>query len=622
MTLTNADMLLTLILLPCIAGLVLLVWRRALAGASGMVAFLISLINLLVASSLFMDCSVRRGTAGFSLDWGGYGLALVLKLAHFNSFIILAAAGFSILVALYSLHFMKDRKYASQFYGYMLISLGMTNGAAAADHLITLLFFWEGLLAVLFGMISVGNRTAFKTATKMFVIVGVTDLCMMLGMIIAGKLAGTFVISEIEAEPIHITLLGGIAMTLMMVGAVSKAGSMPFHSWIPDAASDAPLPFMAFMPASLEKLLGIYFLARITMDIFKLEHGTGMSYSIMTLGAATIIFAVMMALIQKDYKRLLSYHAISQVGYMILGVGSAIPIGIVGGIFHMINHAMYKSCLFLTAGSVEKQTGTTDLAKLGGIGAKMPVTFACFIVAAASISGVPPFNGFFSKELVYDAALETNTLFYIAAVMGSFLTAASFLKLGHAAFLGRCQAHNSAVREAPPSMLAPMIVIAGACVLFGVWNALPLQCLIEPILGDKMEVVTYAGFPKDAALVILTCVALLGALFNHLAGVKAYGSGLHAVDHIHHAPVLEKAYERAERYWDPYDIYMKCADILSKALWLIDRAVDWFYDVFSTRLFSEASRRIRLAHTGDYADYLLWALAGAVAVLVMMIKFL
>ena len=140
---------------------------------------------------------------------------------------------------------------------------------------------------------------------------------------------------------------------------------MPFHSWIPDAAIDADLPFMALFPAALEKLLGIYFLARISLEMFKLTPTSWISTLMMIIGSITIIFAVMMALIQKDYKRLLSYHAISQVGYMILGIGTAVPIGIVGGLFHMINHAMYKSGLFLTAGSIEKQTGTTDLKKLG-----------------------------------------------------------------------------------------------------------------------------------------------------------------------------------------------------------------------------------------------------------------
>jgi NADH-quinone oxidoreductase subunit L len=156
---------------------------------------------------------------------------------------------------------------------------------------------------------------------------------------------------------------------------------------------------MALVPAALEKLIGIYFLARISLDMFKLSVGSALSTVLMWVGIATIILAVMMALIQKNYKRLLSYHAISQVGYMILGIGTAIPAGIVGGLFHMINHAIYKSGLFLTSGAVEKQTNTTNLEELGGLGRKMPITFICFYNSGFHM-GVPPFNGFFSKELV------------------------------------------------------------------------------------------------------------------------------------------------------------------------------------------------------------------------------
>src|SRR5208282_164932 len=210
-----------------------------------------------------------------------------------------------------------------------------------------------------------------------------------------------------------------------------------------------------------------------TLNLYHLTAGSWASMVMMIVGSGTIVLAVMMALVQKDYKRLLSYHAISQVGYMVLGIGTALPIGIVGGLFHMINHAMYKSCLFLTGGAVEKQAGSTDLEKLGGLARSMPVTAVCFIVAAASISGVPPFNGFFSKEMVYHAALESGWVFYAVALLGSVFTAASFLKLGHAAFFGK-RADTPAIREAPLPMLIPMIVLAGLCVLFGVGNSLPL----------------------------------------------------------------------------------------------------------------------------------------------------
>jgi len=402
-----------------------------------------------------------------------------------------------------------------------------------------------------------------------------------------------------------------------MIGAISKGGSMPFHSWIPDAAVDAPAPFMAFLPASIEKLLGIYLLSRIALDWFELTPQSWLSTLLMIVGSVTILLAVLMALVQKDYKRLLSFHAVSQVGYMILGIGTAVPIGIVGGLFHMINHAMYKSCLFLTGGAVERQTGTTDLAKLGGIGRKMPITFVCFVVAAASISGVPPFNGFFSKELVYDGALERGTLFYLVAVAGSFLTAASFLKLGHAAFLGPRDKSRDNVSEAPWAMLLPMLTIAGFCVFFGIQNSFPIDRLIVPMLPQHLlaEVshagAQFSGWPVNHMLVAMTAAALIGALVNHWFGVKLNGGGLHAADHIHDSPGLNWIYGKAERRWfDPYELFMKASSWFAKGAYKIDRTNDWLYGA-SARLAQFASKQVRAAHSGNTSAYIVWSLVAA-----------
>jgi NADH:ubiquinone oxidoreductase subunit 5 (subunit L)/multisubunit Na+/H+ antiporter MnhA subunit len=273
---------------------------------------------------------------------------------------------------------------------------------------------------------------------------------------------------------------------------------------------------------------------------------------------------------------------------------------------------------------VEKQAGTTDLARLGGLGAKMPITFTCFIIAAAAISGVPPFNGFFSKELVYDGALERHWGFYAAALLGSFLTAASFLKLGHSAFLGKRNAAHSGVREAPLSMLLPMIVIAGGCVLFGLWNALPLNYLIQPILGEhRLEGHTFAGWPASIMLIAAT-VAVLGlALVNHLVGAKRAGSGLGAADHIHHAPVLATIYDKAENRWfDPYDIGLKIVNVASWILWGLDRFIDWIYNGLSTTVALLLGQGIRLVHTGQYAMYVIWSLVGAALVVALVMGIL
>jgi len=565
-------------------------------------------LNLILAIWLFGK------EASFSIPWTGFGLNFSFKLYQFSSFIVLASAGFSFLIVLYSLAFMKGRELVKQFFAFLLITVAMVNGAVLASNLLLMLFFWEGLLITTFVMILAGGKNSWPAAIKALIIGGVADLLMTLGILMIGWIAGTFEMDQIN---LPMTTWAGFAFVLVMIGAIAKAGSMPFHTWIPDAALAAPLPFMAFLPAALEKLLGIYFLARISLDLFQFMPGSGMSILMMSVGAITILLAVMMALIQKDFKKLLSYHAISQVGYMILGIGTALPVGIVGGLFHMINHAMYKSTLFLTGGSVEKQAGTTNLAELGGLGRKMPITFICFIVAAAAISGVPPLNGFFSKELIFDGALESGSIFYIAALLGAFLTAASFLKLGHSAFMGKPSKDISQVKEASWPMLIPMIVIASFCVLFGVYNPLPLQNLIQPVLGERLAGHDYSGLPHAWILVVVSVVVLLLALANHMYGVRRTKKALGAVDHIHYAPGLKQMYGWAEkRYFDPYDISRFFVIIFSKALYAIDRAIDWFYDTFCVWVTTTASKILKKAFSGNFAASVSWSLIGIVVIIV------
>jgi formate hydrogenlyase subunit 3/multisubunit Na+/H+ antiporter MnhD subunit len=553
----------------------------------------------------------------WSVPWAGFGFDFSLKLSHFSGWVLAAVAFFAILVSVYAWRAVKDTAVRMKFYAYLLLSLVFVSGAVLADNLALMLFFWEGLLITLFLMISLGGPGSFKTAAKAFIIVGVADFCLMGGIALAAHQAGT-----LQMSGMHLPLdaLGTTAFVLLVIGAIAKAGAMPFHSWIPDAANDAPVVFMAFFPAAVEKLLGIYFLARVTLDLFALEPSSPLSQMLMWVGAATIILAVMMALIQKDYKRLLSYHAISQVGYMILGIGTCLPVGIAGGLFHMINHATYKCCLFLTAGSVERQTETTDLSQLGGLARVMPVTFTCFIIAAASISGVPPFNGFFSKELVYEAARERGFIFYVIAAAGSFFTAASFLKLGHAAFLGPRHNDRREVREAPVAMLAPMIVLAGVCVAFGIGHAMVLMKGIAPVLESKHLAHAFTGFHLDAGLTAATLIILALAFAHHVAFARRNGGGIRAADHIHHAPVLAGIYAGATKgIFDPYQWGKIAVLVIAGCGWLVDRCVDTLYRACG--LVSLAgSLAVRRMHSGYYVIYIVWSLIGSAALLLYLMK--
>ena len=605
---TNTMLLIPIIVPAILALLIFISSKKHTVIAQGLSIIGVS-INLVLSILMF------NNNLSFDAAWGGFGIDFSLRLYQFSSFILLAVSGFAFLIVLYSLKFMKAHKNEKLFYAYLLLTVALVSGAVLSNNLVVMLFFWEGLLGALFGMIMTGGKSVFQTAVKAFILSAVADFCLMFGVGLTIYIAGTAKIDAIHQLPMD--FWGGFAFIMLMIGAIAKAGSMPFHSWIPDAADDAPLPFMAFLPAALEKLLGIYFLARISLDLFDLKPGTSISVVMMTIGAITILAAVMMALIQKDFKRLLSYHAISQVGYMILGIGTALPVGIVGGLFHMINHAMYKSCLFLTGGSVEKQTGTTDLNKLGGLGRKMPVTFTCFIIAAAAISGVPPLNGFFSKELIFDGALESNMIFYVAAVLGAFFTAASFLKLGHTVFLGKQTTEMKNVKESSLSMLLPMIIIASGCILFGVYNALPLQNLIEPILGHRLEE-TYAGLPHSWLLVLISTIVLILAFLNHLYGTKRTGKSIGAVDHIHYAPGLKTIYKYAElRYFDPYNIGLKIVNLGSIIAYYFDRAIDWIYNVFIVWLVNILSACSRKIYNGSQSVFVGWPLAGVIVIIII-----
>ena len=582
------------------------------------------LLVLAAAANLGLAVSLVGKNAAFNSNWlafgpwAGAGIDFSLKMDGLASFIVVAAAAFTLLVGFYSLAFLEKKRYAGSFIFYLLLTMALVNGAVLANNLVVMLFFWEGLLIALFGMILLSGRQKFPTAVKALTLNGIADLCLLLGVGLTGWIAGTLNMDGVGA--LQINGLAVLAFVMMMLGAIGKAGSMPFHAWIPDAANDAPLPFMAILPGALEKLLGIYLLARITLDLYQLQPNTAMSTLMMIIGAVTIIFAVAMALIQKDFKRLLSYHAISQVGYMILGIGTALTIGIVGGLFHMLNNAVYKCCLFLSGGAVERQTGTTDLKKLGGLGRYMPVTTVCFLIAAASISGLPPFNGFFSKELIFDAALQSGVIFYIAAALGAFMTAASFLKLGHAAFFGKPASEElKKTKEAPPAMLAPMIVLAGACILFGVYNALPLQSWIQPAVAAGYD---FSGF-HFSLLAIISVGVLLLALLNHIFGVKASGSGLGAVDHIHHAPLLRSVYAMAERRWfDPYEIFLIIVRAFAWLAYGVDRAIDWVYDVFFVRLGKAVVQGIKHIASGTQASNIAWSLAGLALIIYLFIVLL
>ncbi len=613
------NLILIPIVLPIVTALTLLLISERTRWIKEVMAAGASLVSLLAAANIFM---MQEQTLSYA--WLGGGISFTLVTDNLSAFLLLAVSLFSAAISVYSFS-LPNKGPSKWFFFNLLMTQAFAAGAAVADNLVAMLFFWEGLLVFLYTFIALSqeSKAAKRTAMKAFLINAVTDLCLLAGVTITGYIAGTMSMSEISHNKLTLDYGWSVfAYVLLLVGAVSKAGAFPFHTWIPDAATDSSAPFMAYVPAAIDKLLGIYFLARASVYLFQLNNA--MSLILMTLGAVTILVAVMMAFVQKDYKRLLSYHAVSQTGYMILGIGTLNPVGIAGGLFHMINHATYKSCLFMTAGSVERQAGTTDLSKLGGLFRAMPVTGVCFLIAAAAISGIAPLNGFFSKELVYKGALDTGyPIFFWAAEIGSFLTLASFLKLGHSVYFGARPEGLKETKEAPVSMLLPMLAFAGICLAFGFGARFPVENFISPVIGSfnlQYSGVLH-GFHADK-LYFVSVIVILAAVINHMIGLAAGGGKADkASDHIHYAPVLKEAYALAERRaFDIYELAMdKVVPPVSYALFKVDRAFDWAIDALPSGVSGSLGGAASRFHNGSYPLYMALTLAGAVIYILVVV---
>jgi len=247
-----------------------------------------------------------------------------------------------------------------------------------------------------------------------------------------------------------------------------KAALVPFHWWLPDAHPSAPAPISAMLSGVLIKVLGIYALVRVLFNVLGLGEIKLILQILMVLGIISMVVGALLALGQKDFKRLLAYSSISQIGYIIFAFGLGTPLGFLGALFHLFNHSTFKSLLFLNSGAVVYATGNRDLEKMGGLSQKMPVTSTTSLIASMSISGIPPFSGFWSKLIIIIAALQARQ-FVLAfiAILVSIITLAYYLKVQKLAFFGKLRKKWEGVKEVPFPMKLSMVILSIICLAGG-----------------------------------------------------------------------------------------------------------------------------------------------------------
>jgi formate hydrogenlyase subunit 3/multisubunit Na+/H+ antiporter MnhD subunit len=624
-----------------LCGLVCFLWRSRKVRLPGPLAVVASAAALGLGVWLYMSVASYHGPVSLvSLgEFPVVGLqrvTLAFQVTRLTGLVNILVLLFGFVAILHSVSYWRDGE-QPRFYAFALWAVAGASLATLTRNLLVFLFAWELVTAMLYLLVGVGGERAKAGAAKTFAVLGLGDLALVLaiGLLVA---RGGWRILDYDALAENSIVVGGWAETglflLLVVAAIAKAGAMPLHTWIPAAGDAAPIPTMALLPASLDKLLGIMLLVRASLGFFVLDS-YGVRALLMAIGVITIIGAVMMAMVQHDLRRLLSFHAVSQVGYMVLGIGTGSLIGIVGGVFHMINNAVYKSLLFLGAGAVEARTGDLELDNLGGLARPMPLTAASFVVGALAISGIPPLNGFVSKWMVYQGVIEGGKslmpILLAAAVLGSALTLASFVKAMHGVFLGEASPALSErrVREAGASMLLPMGLLASLCVVLGLGGGAMATGLINALAeefpavrglseaaavhaetgaGITSEVGVWGPLPAMGLLALGLVIGLVFYAFGRTVRVRrvrpficgeqetpapTHVSGTSFYLTVRELPVVRAVYGDAEREaFDGYRTFGMLGSLVVQGL--------------------------RRLHTGVLEVYVTWAVVGVAAVVAML----
>jgi NADH:ubiquinone oxidoreductase subunit 5 (subunit L)/multisubunit Na+/H+ antiporter MnhA subunit len=620
-----SEILQNLIFMPLVAGVLLFLVPRDLRFLKGILTLIISVVSCCLAISLYDTPTGLVNLLDINTipDLRLFGFHFPPELAGILTFnidplarlILLFIAFFAVLITFYSLAYIGNQEKIDNYYGYILITLGASFGAVLSDHLLLFVFFWGILGITLYKLIRGYDDESSATAEKTLIMIGASDGVMILGIAIYWKLTGSLSISGHPLETDGI--LPTIAFLFLLAGSFTKAGAFPFHTWLPDFARFAPASSSAYLPASLDKLLGIYFLARITGDLFIMNGW--LRFFLLLTGVVTIITAVMMALVQHNYKRLLGYHAVSQVGYMVLGFGLGSVPGIAAGLFHMINHALYKSGLLLSAGCIEYRTGKDNIDDLGGLSGSMPVTFITALIFALSISGIPPLNGFASKWMIYQAIVDSGNGSGLAselwmvwlglAVAGSALTLASFIKFIGGIFLSRQKAAFEKIREVPFLMWLPLVILAVLCILFGVFSSgYVVPWLFMPITGSF----EFTGIWQSELVTLMVLVSIvLGILIYLLMSIKNFR--------------MEDSFIGGEKMQDTASFgtpeFYKTIGEFRFFAWFYQKAEKkWFdlYDILKKGILW-CSHLLSRAHSGLLQDYAIWIFAGLILMLIVLI---
>ena len=440
-------------------------------------------VSLIATSTFFTQINIGEHynfkLAGLDLQWG---------INAYSLFFCYIIFGLSTLALLYSIKYMEGKARLGYFYSSFLLTMAGMFGVVFSQDFVSLFIFWEIMTWASFLLIIYNAYYKVKTKGIKYIIFSAIGAYAMLTAIVFMKSQyGTFVISELVEKGAFNFKQNLFIPIFLLIGFAVKAAVMPLHVWAPAAYSKSPMSFTTIFSGAMSKM-GIFgiglvfttFYASQSADFFWVSTILGW------LGGITAVMATIYALIQKDAKKLLSYSSVAQLGYIVVGLSTGTKLGVMAALYLAAMHAIFKGALFMVVGAVEKQAGTTDMTKISGLIRKMPFTFFVALVSIIALAGVPPIGGFVGKWLLYEALItESNN--YILVIVVFFSSTAAFLysyRFLYGLFLGQEEEDTKHVKEAPVTMLIPMVILALLAMVTGSYPGLifkPAAAAMEAI---------------------------------------------------------------------------------------------------------------------------------------------
>jgi multicomponent Na+:H+ antiporter subunit A len=478
-------------------------------------------ILLFVYFLTFLPETMRGRSLIEIINWiPSLGINFTAKVDGLGLLFALLITGIGALVVLYSIYYLaKNKEKLNHFYVYLLLFMGAMLGVVLSDNLIVMYGFWE--LTSFSSFLLIGywyerDKSRYGAQKSMLITV-FGGLAMLGGIILLYIMTGTFSVTELisQANAIYNNALFVPALVCVLLGAFTKSAQFPFYIWLPDAM-EAPTPVSAYLHSATMVKAGIYLVARFT-PVFG-EHFLWY-WLVTSVGILTLVWGSIFAVKQTDLKAILAFSTVSQLGLImsLLGAGAAAlhyefldeniyTVAVTAAIFHLVNHATFKGSLFMAAGIIDHETGTRDIRKLGGLMHFMPITFTISIIGAFSMAGLPPFNGFLSKEMFFTAMVHVtemdlfnlNTwgiLFPVLAWIASIFTFVYSMILVFKTFTGKYQPDklDKKPHEAPMGLLISPVILVSLVIIFGFFPNLLSDSLISPAMASILPSLLGAG---------------------------------------------------------------------------------------------------------------------------------